>query len=434
LLKEAYTLFFSENGLNPTAFPSLRGFETEVIAMSAALLGGDENVAGNMTSGGTESILMSVLTAREWARVERPAVSVPEIIISVTAHPAFEKAAHYFNCRIVHVPVGDDYQVDVQAVRTAVTTSTVMIVGSAPAYPHGIIDPINELAKLANELQILCHVDACVGGFFLPFLSELGYEVPAFDFSIPGVTSISADLHKYGYAAKGASLILYRSRRLRRYQLYATVDWPGGIYASPTMAGTRPGGAIAAAWAIMNYFGGEGYREMARVIMQAVRAIQAGIATIPAIQILGSPDMCIMALASEELDIYEVGDELSIRGWHLDRQQLPPSLHMTVNFVHVQNVDHFLADLQAAVTSVTRRTLSKILRRWLVSVAQLLIKLLPKRWASRLTRGAAAQVGGGVPKRSAAMYGMMGTLPNRGDIKEVVLDLVEQFTTPQKPR
>jgi sphinganine-1-phosphate aldolase len=431
LLKEAYNLFFSENGLNPTAFPSLRRFETDVIRMSAALLGGDQTVVGNMTSGGTESILMSVLTAREWARAERPQILTPEIILPRTGHPAFEKAAHYFDCRIVQVPVGADFRVDMTAVRRAITTNTVLLVGSAPSYPQGVIDPIPELAALAQEYDLLCHVDACVGGFFLPFLRQIGHDLPDFDFSVPGVTSLSADLHKYGYAAKGASLILYRNKQLRRYQLYATTDWPGGIYASPTMAGTRPGGAIAAAWAIMHYFGQEGYQNQARQIMSAVAQVREGIAEIPELQILGAPQMSIMALGSDTVDIYEVGDELTARGWHLDRQQFPPSLHMTINYAHIEGMTRFLRDLRTAVDAAKKRNFSRLWRGWSVRMARGLMKRLPAQWASRLTRAAGQAGGSGLPARSAAMYGMMGTLPNRGDIKEVVLDLVEQFTEPQ---
>ena len=242
LLKEAFMMFFTENGLNPTVFPSLRKFETEVVAMTASLLGGDGQVAGNMTFGGTESLLLAVKTARDWARAQKPGVSAPEMILPSSAHPAFDKAAQYFSINIVRVPVRADLRADVDACRAAITSQTILMVGSAPSYPHGVVDPIAELAALAQEHGLLFHTDACVGGFFLPFARRLGYPVPEFDFSIPGVTSISADLHKFGYAAKPASVILYRNKELRRYQFFATVDWSGGIYASPTMAGTKPGG------------------------------------------------------------------------------------------------------------------------------------------------------------------------------------------------
>lgn len=433
--QQAYNLFFSENGLNPTAFPSLRRMETEVIAMSAALLGGDEETAGNMTSGGTESILLSVLTAREWAKIHRPSVQVPEIILARSAHPAFAKAAHYFGLKIINTAVLPDLRADVAAVRKAVTPDTILIVGSAPSYPHGVVDPIGSLAEVAQEHGILCHVDACVGGFMLPFVHRLGYPVPAFDFQVPGVTSISADLHKYGYAAKGASVILYRHKEIRRFQMFAEIEWPGGIYASPTLAGTRPGGSIAAAWAVMQHLGEEGYCRIARQVMEATEILRQGIEDIEGVQVLGDPVMSLMALGSTTLNIYEIGDELGLRGWHLDRQQFPPSLHLTINFAHISRTADFLQDLASAVAAARKPTLRKVSNQLLLGTARTATKLLPKQWVSRLTSRATALVGAGggeVPSRSAAMYGMMGTLPNRGDLHEVVLDLVEQFTELQK--
>lgn len=433
LLQDAYTRFFSENGLNPTAFPSLRRFETEVIAMSANLLGSDGTVVGNITSGGTESIIMAMLTARQWARTHRLEIQRPEVILPISGHPAFEKAAHYFDIEIVHVPVAADFRADVTAVQAAITPNTIMLVGSAPSYPHGVVDSIPELAQVAQAHGLLCHVDACVGGFMLPFVRRAGYPVPPFDFSVPGVTSLSADLHKYGYAAKGASLILYRERALRRHQLFAYTDWPGGIYASPTMAGTRPGGAIAAAWAIMNHLGAAGYTEIARAVMETAVHIRTAINNIPGIHILGQPPMSLMAIASDELNIYEVGDEMSQRGWHLDRQQFPPSLHLTVNYAHVGRADEFIMDLADAVQVARRPSARRLGNSIAVAAARTASRALPDSLLSRLTGRASSILGGGdgLPARSAAMYGMLGTLPNRGDLKELVLDLVEQFTEPQ---
>ena len=281
LLKEAYTLYFSENALNPTAFPSLRRFETEVVAMTASLLGSDGGVVGNMTSGGTESLLMAVKSARDWARENRPEALEPEMILPSTAHPALEKASHYFDVESVRTPVRDDFRADVDAIQAALTPNTILIVGSAPSYPHGVVDPIREMAEIAKENGVLFHVDACMGGFMLPFVRRLGYAVPDFDFQVPGVTSMSADVHKFGYSAKGASVILYRERTLRRYQMFAYTDWSGGIYASPTMTGTRPAGPIAAAWAIMNHLGEDGYLTIAETVMDAtwITAMRTGAAT-----------------------------------------------------------------------------------------------------------------------------------------------------------
>jgi len=429
--KEAYAMYFSENALNPGAFPSLRRFEAEVVAMTAALLGGDEQAVGNMTSGGTESILLAMFAAREWARANHPEIDAPEVVMPVTGHPAFEKAAHYFGLKIVHTPVSADFRADVEAMRAAITPNTVLLVGSAPSYPQGVIDPIADIASLARERGLLCHVDACVGGLMLPFARKLGYPIPDFDFRVPGVTSISADLHKYGYTAKGASVLLYRNKALRRHQIFAYTEWPGGIYASAGLLGTRPGGAVASAWAVMQYLGEEGYLAIADDVMQTARAIREGVERIEGLRILGNPDISVMAIASDELDIYQVGDEMTVRGWHLDRQQYPASLHLTVHRGHKHVVERFLADLAASAAQVRKPTPRRLATDIALAASRFIMRALPEGWVSRLVDGVSARMGGGgLPKRSAAMYGMMGALPNRGDLRELVIDLVESFTEP----
>jgi glutamate/tyrosine decarboxylase-like PLP-dependent enzyme len=431
LLKEAYTMFFSENGLNPMAFPSLKRFEAEVVAMTAQLLGGDDGTVGNMTSGGTESILMAVKTARDWARARHPKNTEPEMILPATAHPAFEKAAHYFDVKPVRIPVRSDFRAHVAAARAAVSANTILMVGSAPSYPQGVIDPIAELAQVAQEHGILFHVDACVGGFMLPFVRELGYPVPDFDFCVPGVTSISVDLHKYAYAAKGSSLILYGNPALRRFQFCVHTGWPGGIYASPTMTGTRPGGAIAAAWAIMNHLGKGGYLAIAQTVMETTSKLREGVAAIEGIEILGNPAMSILAIGSERLNVYEIGDELTERGWHLDRQQFPPSLHLTVTQAHTQVADQFLQDLEEAVDQATKLSRNRLANTMRVGLVRTAVRFLPDRLVSDLAGRASALTGtkgGRLPSRSAAMYGMMASLPNQGDLDELVLDLLDQLT------
>lgn len=432
LLKDAYTGFFAENGLNPTAFPSLRRFETETVAMVGNLLAGGGKSAGNLTTGGTESILMAMLTAREWARATHPRITSPEVVAPSSAHPAFDKAAHYFGLKLVRVPVGADLRADVAAMRQAINMDTVLLVGSAPSYPHGMVDPIAEIASLAAERKLLCHVDACVGGMMLPFVRRLGYPVPDFDFALPGVTSISVDLHKYGYAAKGASVILYRDKGLRRHQLFATTDWPGGIYASPTMTGTRPGGAIAAAWAILNYLGESGYLEIARTVMRTTERLRDGINALDGLAVLGNPPMSVMAIASSKDNIYEIGDEMSVRGWHLDRQQLPPTLHLTVNYAHTGVADAFLLDMAQSVIAARQPSLRRSGTEAALKATRGALRILPARLVSGVTGRASSLFGGdeGLPQRSAAMYGMMGALPNRGDLHELVLDLLESFTEP----
>ena len=430
LVKEAYNLFMSENGLNPMAFPSLKKFEAEVVAMTASLLGGDAETAGNMTSGGTESLLLAVKTARDWAQANRPAITAPEMVLPATAHPALDKAAHYFSVKPVHVPVGSDFRADVDAVKAAITPNTILLVGSAPSYPQGALDPIVELGRLARERDILLHVDACVGGMMLPFVRQLGYPIADFDLSVPGVTSLSVDLHKYGYAAKGASVLLYKNHALRRRQFFVSTDWPGGIYASPTMLGTRPGGAIAAAWAIMNFLGAEGYRAIADTVMQTATKLKQGINATGGLKVLGEPAMSVMAIGSNGLNVYEVGDEMAARGWYLDRQQFPASLHVTVNYAHAASADQFLADLQASAALARRFSWGKLANSMQVGLVQAATKILPERMVSDLTGRAASLFGGdgGLPKRSAAMYGMMASLPNRGDVNEIVLDLLDGLT------
>ena len=430
LLKEASLLFFSENGLNPTAFPSLRKFETEIVAMTASLLGGDEQTVGTVTSGGTESLLMAVKTARDWARKNKPEIKAPEMILPITGHPAFEKSAEYFGIKIVNIPVRADYRADVDAARRAVTSNTILMIGSAPAYPHGVVDPIRELAAIALEKGILFHTDACVGGFMLPFVRKLGYRINDFDLSVPGVTSISADLHKYAYAAKGASVILYKTAELRRHQMFVSINWPGGIYPSPAMGGTRPASPVAAAWAVLNYLGESGYLEMTNLVMKTARRLQDGVNAVSGLKVVSNPEMSVFAIGSDGLDVYAVADELSARNWHLDRQQFPPTLHMTVQFGHVGIVDEFLRDLAAAAGTVSKPSFEKTANQWLLKLANFLVRILPEAWVTWLMDKASALLGGGggLPGKMAPMYGLIGSLPNRGDLREMVLDLLDGMT------
>ena len=350
-LKEAHNMFSEGNGLNPMAFASLRTFEHEVIRMTADLLNGDDETVGAMTSGGTESIMLAVKTYRDRARKVMPWIKKPEIIIPDSAHVAFNKAGKYFDVSMIPAPLNKDFRVDVGAVKRLITPNTIALVGSAPDCPSGVIDPIQDLAILAEKHGIGLHVDCCIGGFLLPFLEELGCAIPPFDFRIPGVTSISADLHKYGYAAKGASTILYRSMDYMRYQFFICVDWPGGIYASPSMPGTRPGGTIAAAWATLKTMGRSGYLENARVVMDTTRRFTEGINAIPGLKVLGNPPASVFAYTTTDPDLncYVVADFMAERGWHIDRQQKPASIHLMINPGHATIVDAYLADLGAAV-------------------------------------------------------------------------------------
>ncbi|HXF68283.1 MAG TPA: aspartate aminotransferase family protein [Thermoflexus sp.] len=354
-LNRVYALFSQANPLHPDLWPSVARFEAEIVAMTASMLGADaagEEITGTVTSCGTESILLAMKAYRDWARETR-GITQPEVVLPVTAHAAFEKAAQLFGLRLVYVPVDSGYRADVSAMARAITRRTVVLVASAPSFPHGIIDPIPEIAQLARAHGIGCHVDACLGGFILPWAERLGYPVPPFDFRVPGVTSISVDPHKYGYAPKGVSVILYRGARLRRYQYFAATDWPGGLYATPTLLGSRPGGLIAAAWAAMVTMGEQGYLQAAQAILETGARIKEGIRRIPELEVLGDP-LWVIAFTSKTIDIYRVLEQMGRRGWSLNALQHPPALHLAVTLRHTQPgvADRFLRDLEESVAWV----------------------------------------------------------------------------------
>lgn len=425
-VKEAYNIYFSENALNPSAFPSLRQMESEVIAMCADLFHGDGNTTGSMTSGGTESILMAVKTARAWAHKHKPNINVPEIILPETAHPAFHKACYYFGLKAIVIPIGTDYRAVPDEMEKAINERTVLLVGSAPSYPQGVVDPITDIAAIAKRHNLLCHVDACIGGFMLPFLMKLDYPIPSFDFAVDGVSSISADIHKYGYAAKGASVVLYKNADLRKLQFYVYTKWSGGIYGSPTMTGTRPGGAIAAAWAAIRFIGLEGYLQQAKITKETANQFKKGIEQIPELKILGNPDMTILCIASDVLDIYEIGDEMGIKNWSIDRQQMPPSLHLTISPVNASMYDIFIEDLQQAVVKAKAVTINKLSKNIQLQSVKGLQKMLPETLFEKFKSFAAkhSSVGG---KRSAAMYGMMGELQTTGDLDEMIKEFLHKL-------
>jgi glutamate/tyrosine decarboxylase-like PLP-dependent enzyme len=352
LVKEASALFLIENGLSPTAFPSLVKMETEVVSNVISLSGGDDETVGNFTSGGTESIFMALKAARDWARHTYPRIKEPEMVVPVTAHPAWNKAAHYLGLKINMIPIKDDLRADVAAMKSAITKKTIILGGTAVTYPHGMVDPIEEIAALAEEKNLWLHVDACLGGLMLPFLKRLGYKIPPYDFSVPGVTSMSADIHKYAYTPKGVSTILYRNRDFRKFQIFAYADWSGGVYATPCLAGARPGGTMAAAWAVMHYLGEEGFIALAEKAKAATEKLIKGINAIPQLYVLGDPPATVFAFGSNEINIYELAARMAKGGWHMEAQQLPPSLHMTVSPVHLSVADKFLDDLRRIIPEV----------------------------------------------------------------------------------
>jgi sphinganine-1-phosphate aldolase len=387
---EAYAAFINENGLSPFAFPSLVKMETEVVSMVASLLGGDSDAVGSMTSGGTESIIMAVKAARDYARAHQPSIREPELVMPLSAHPAFNKAAHYLGLKTVIVPVDKSLRADVEAMRNAITENTVMMVGSAFSYPHGMIDPIEQLAETASEQGVWLHVDACVGGFVLPFLSRLGYAIPSFDFRVRGVNSISADIHKYGFIPKGASTVLYRNAELRQHQFFVYADWPGGVYATPSISGARSGGPIAASWAVMNYLGWEGYMDLARRAIETTKKLIKGIEDIPELYVLGEPQATVFAFGSDTLNVYALGEKMKSLRWYIDSQHLPPCLHMTVSPAHHFIVEPFLADLRTAVKEVAKLKAEDI-------------------------------------SGEAAMYGMIGSMPDRSAAQDFAVQYLSNI-------
>ncbi len=351
VVQDAYREFASENMLGPTAFPSLATMEKEVVLMLLDLLGADpQSAGGTMTSGGTESIILAVKAYRDRARAVHPEIAEPEMIVPTTAHPAFLKAGDLLGVRAVPVPIDDTFRADPDAFSAAISESTILGCASAPCFPYGVVDPIEELAEITAARGIGLHIDAALGGFALPFVRDLGHEVPPFDFAVPGVTSITADLHKYGYGPKGSSTILYRDKALRRYQFSAYTDWPGGVLASPTLLGTRPGGAIAGAWAAIVHQGRSGYRRIFGAVMDATQRLQDGIRAMRELDILGAPPMSVFAVASDHVDMMAVADRLEERRWRIDRQRDPDSIHFIVNPTHVPVIDEFLRDLRWAVS------------------------------------------------------------------------------------
>jgi len=388
LRDEAYVEFADENALNPLAFPSILSFENDVVGMVADMMHAPDAV-GNVTSGGTESIICAVYAARERAR-EVAGITDPAMVVPETAHPAWDKAGHYLGVESIRTATDDGWRADPAAIREALSERTALVVASAPSYPHGVIDPIEPIAELAAERDIPCHVDACIGGFVLPFLPATGRAVPPFDFRVDGVTSMSVDPHKYGYTAKGVSTILYRDRELRRHQYYAFDGWPGGIYAAPNVQGTRPAGPIAAAWAIMQFLGRDGYTALVGDTMDATEAIAAFVADHEDLGIVGDPDMSLLAIESRTPAVsgWTVQRELADRDWEIERIQEPRGMHLSVMAQHAPVVEEFLSDLEVAVDE------------------------------ARATTAEA--------EATAPLYGLSGTLDETEEVTEAVRDLLNQ--------
>ena len=356
--KEAYALYQSENALGPLAFPSLARMEREVVEMGLGLLHAPPEACGNMTSGGSESIFLAVKTCRDQARAQGRDTRGGEIVIPQSAHPAFDKAAHYLDLSVQRVPVGADLRADVDAMAARLGERSLMLVGSAPCFPYGLIDPIKALGALAERHDLWLHVDACVGGYFAPFARMNGALLPAFDFEVPGVRSISSDLHKYGYVSKGASTIFHRSETQRAHQIFEFDDWPAGGMTTPTAAGTRPGGAIACAWAVTHYLGEQGYREKTRIVMETREKMERAIAKISPLKILGEPALGILAFTSDGPDPHAIWGRMLARGWFSSVVTEPRGIQLMLSPAHAAVCDEYLEDLREAILEVEQGVVS----------------------------------------------------------------------------
>ena len=394
LLQKAYTSYFSENYLNAFAFPSLKKMESEVLSITAQMLHNPQAV-GTMSSGGTESIILAMFTYREWALHKYKNRKKKKILAPATVHPAFEKAAHLLDLELVRVPLDDHFRMDARALQKFLDKDCLVVVCGAPSYPYGIIDPVEDIARVAQENNLPLHVDACVGGFILPWAEKLGYWEEPWDFRVPGVTSISLDIHKFGFSAKGASLIMYRSMDYLRNQFFISTEFRGGVYVSPTILGTRPGGAIAAAWSTIQHLGQKGYMENTRRLIEGKNRLRDFFHSIPELEVLGNPKINLLAYRTKnnKPDIFVIADYLEEKGWLVDRQQLPPCIHLTILPSNLPAIDAYKEDVRAALDYALAN---------------------PQAEA----------------KGNAALYGMMARIPLRGMVKNNLVRLFENLYQP----
>jgi sphinganine-1-phosphate aldolase len=405
----AHAIASSTNGLDPTAFPSVARMENEVVAAARDLLGGPDTV-GSVTSGGTESCLLAVYAARS----ANPSVSAPRLVLPSTAHAAFHKAARYFGVEPVVVPVvPGSFTADPDAMAAAIDSRTILVVASAPSYAHGIVDPIGPIASAALERGVRCHVDACIGGWLLPYFRRLGVAVPEFDLSVPGVTSLSVDLHKYAYCPKGTSVLLHASAELRRPQYFASAAWPGYTMLNSTMQSTRSGGPLAAAWAVLRHIGDAGYLSLAERTLSAVRALRVGASKIDGLRVLGDPVASLLALSTVDeagFDVFTVADEMAARRWYVQPQfafeSSPANLHLTVTAANHGYEPDLLADLADSVAAARRLGPATIAEELAGAIAALDPATLTGDQFAALLAGAGL-TGAGLPVRMAGINAML---------------------------
>lgn len=412
LQHEAMQLFSVSNPIHADVFPAVRKMEAEVVAMVLSLFNAPSSGAGATTSGGTESILMACLSARNKAYQERN-VTEPEMIVPSTAHAAFQKAAEYFKIKLHLAPCpSPSYTVSIPHVRRLINPNTILLVASCPNYPHGIIDPIPQLSRLAVQHSLPLHVDCCLGSFLVPLLSKAGFSTPFssstttsptgyFDFRSSGVTSVSVDTHKYGFAPKGNSCILYRTAALRQYQYFISPSWPGGVYGSPSIAGSRPGSLIAGCWVSMMSLGEKGYVDATNKIVATRITIQNAVTEHPVLketlEVIGEPMVSVVAFFSKDpsVDIYDIADAMSARHWHLNSLQDPPGLHVAVTLPMTQDgvVDKLIDDLVDVVKQEKEKAVQRV-----------------RNGEKERKRGNTAQ-----------LYGVAGTLPDKSVVERIAV-------------
>ncbi|KAL2047881.1 hypothetical protein ABVK25_011212 [Lepraria finkii] len=403
LQADTFQKFSVSNPIHPDVFPGVRKMEAEIVAMVLSMFNAPAGAAGVTTSGGTESILMACLSARQKAYAER-GVTAPEMIVPETAHAAFRKAGSYFSIKVHLVACpAPSYQVHIPSVSRLISSNTILLVGSAPNFPHGIIDDIPSLSRLAlrKKRSLPLHVDCCLGSFLVPFLSRAGFPTVPFDFTVKGVTSVSCDTHKYGFAPKGNSTCLYRTQALRTYQYFISPDWSGGVYASPSIAGSRPGALIASCWTSLMSQGESGYIDSCHKIVGAAKKIETAIRENPSLRddlsVMGKPLVSVVAFTSKTLNTYDIADAMTGKGWHLNALQSPPAIHVAVTLPIVAAVDRLIEDIVATVEEEKEKE------------------------RVRIVEGKGAK--GSVKGDAAALYGVAGSLPN----KSVVVQLARGF-------
>ena len=352
---QAYRDYINYNALyGAKIFPSLVQYERDLIDALLALLNAPASASGSIATGGTESLMVAVKTAAAWARQHHPHIAAPELIVPHAAHPAFDKSAHLMGLKAVRLPTSTHCAADLDALQAALTERTIFLAASAPSYPYGVVDPIPQMAAIARRRNLWLHVDACHGGYVLPFARRLGHSMPDYDFAVSGVTSISVDVHKLGYANKGVSALLLADAELEQYQRYTFDNWPSGLYSTQNLAGSRSGGGLASAWAVLHYLGEEGYLQIASEILATRQRLLEGIETIDGLQILGQPHAYLVAFSAPELDIIALDEGMAERGWMASRLQDPPAIHLFLDRSHTASIDAYLDDLAQVVDQVKK--------------------------------------------------------------------------------